>query len=104
MINEKEVRVIFEGCGFKHRLLKTKKRKKPGEQHEQIPRAYNIEKVKRCLAMHKQMTRNQIMKHQKMSGKCVSNCINLLVDRGEVKKVFVRNVGAYKQFVYSKIK
>lgn len=103
-MNYKEVRQIFFGCGFQHRLLvevegKTKKDKKPVATRE-----VNIQKVFKCIKKHKNITKGNLLKTAGVSVHVLNSSLRILVDRCEINEKVIGKSGSYNIKSYSKAK
>jgi len=82
MINEIQVRQIFEGCGFVHAPAKKAKKEKskdePGEDF--------LNDVVKQVKIHNGLTRIELIKLVKMSEPTLKKCLSFLVENGELIK------------------
>ncbi len=100
MIDETQVRQIFEGCGFEHRLLA----KPPRVKNESKVKEVTINKVLHCIKIHKAIIKKVIIHKTRVSGPTLDKCIDALLRRGEISKQFITMSGPYEVYSYSVVK
>tara|TARA_R100000951_G_scaffold116755_1_gene130445 strand:+ start:8385 stop:8693 length:309 start_codon:yes stop_codon:yes gene_type:complete len=78
MLDVKQVRQIFYGCGFQHAIKKEVRVKEPSED------TLNI--VMKCIKIAGEANSLSIQKRAKLSAPTVTRCLNYLIETKEIEK------------------